>query len=168
MAAKKNEETKPEEEEEAPSGSKLPLITLLLLVINLGATGFVAYMALFPVVPPAPEPSQAMLDPTGIMPVGPLIELEPFLVNLNEEKSSRYLRMKVRLELRDQPKADLFEKAKPVLRSEVLAYLSNLTVADTMGADAKRKITEDLLSTFNDRLGRDSAQRLFLEEFVVQ
>lgn len=167
MAAKKAEEKKPEEQ--APSsGSKLPLITLLMVVVNLAATGFVAYMALFPVPPPPPPQSDVPEDPTGIMPMGPLVALEPFLVNLNEPENARYLRMKMRIELADQPKADLFERAMPVLRSELLAYLSELTVKDTMGAEAKAKITGDMLGRINERLGEDSAKRLFFEEFVVQ
>lgn len=169
MAAKKKEEEK--KTEEAPSGgggSKLTLILLVLMVVNLGATGFTAFMSLNPVPAPAPEKNEEPADPTGVIPVGPLIELEPFLVNLNETDSSRYLRMKLRVEVADQPIADRFDRAMPVLRSELLAYLSSLSVKDTLGFEAKEAITTNVLEKLNERLGPHSARRIFIEEFVVQ
>ncbi|GEM_PF-2114877 len=166
MAAKKDDKA-PAEDAPEPSGSKLPLLTFVLLVLNLGATGFVAYMALFPVAPPAPPPPPPAADEKNSL-VGPLVDLEAFLVNLNEEKSSSYLRTKLQLEVEDQATADMVEKAKPILRSELLGYLSSLTVAETRGAEAKEKINADVLKLINDRIGSAKAKRLFFTEFVVQ
>lgn len=167
MAAKKEEKTPAEEAPEA-SGPKLPLLTFVFLLLNLGATGFVAYMSLFPVAPPEPPPPVEEVEENTAVVVGPLVDLDAFLVNLNEEKASRYLRTKIQLEVEDQLTADLLERAKPILRSELLAYLSSLTVADTLGSEAKSKITQEVLNRVNARVGENKAKRLFFTEFVVQ
>lgn len=166
MAAKKDDKKAAEEEEEESSGSKLPFITLIMVVLNLGATGFLTYMALFP-VPPPPAP-EALAAASASPLVGPLVGFQPFLVNLNEEKKSHYLRTKMQLEVIDVPTAEMVEQAKPILRSEILAYLSSLSVADTRGAEAKQKITEAMLEAINERIGKGKAKRLFFTEFVVQ
>ncbi len=167
MAAKKNDKNAAAEEEEEESGSKLPLITLIVMVLNLGATGFVAYMAMFPVAPP-PGPAAAGPAAAPAPLVGPLVGFQPFLVNLNEKKKSHYLRTKMQLEVIDEATAEMVEQAKPILRSEILAYLSSLSVADTRGAQAKEQITNALLEAIAERIGKGKAKRLFFTEFVVQ
>ena len=166
MAAKK-EEKKPEEPG-APTPSKLPLITLILVGLNLPATGFVAFMALNPVVPPPPEPPPPgpADDPLAVW--GPTVDLDTFVVNLNEPTSSRYLRARIQVELADEKASERFERLRPVLRNELLGYLSNLTVEQTLGAEAKETIRSDLMKGITDKVGEDQVKGLFFSEFVVQ
>lgn len=167
MAAKKDDKKQDADEGEAKP-SKLPLIMLVLLVLNMGGTGFVAFMALNPLPPPPPpeEERGPEEDPTIVW--GPTVEMDPFVVNLNEPTSSRYLRTQIKMEMIDQKAADRFGRAVPVIRNELLAYLSSLTVEDTLGMEAKERIRTDLVSKITTTLGEDQVKRLFFAEFVVQ
>ena len=167
MAAKK-EEKKPDAEGAEPPKSKLPLIILIMVVLNMAGTGFVAFMAMNPVAPPPPPEAERgpELDPTVIW--GPTVEMDPFVVNLNEPTSSRYLRTQIQMEMADQKAADRFGRAIPVIRNELLAYLSSLTVEDTLGMEAKERIRTHLVTKIGETLGEDQVKRLFFTEFVVQ
>jgi flagellar FliL protein len=166
MAAKK-EEKKPEDQG-PPSPSKLPLVILILVALNMGGTGFVAYMAMNPKAPPPPEapPPGPADDPLAVW--GPTVDLDSFVVNLNEPTSTRYLRCRIQVELADDKASERFERMRPVLRNELLGYLSNLTVEQTLGSQAKETIRSDLMARITEKLGPEHVKRLFFSEFVVQ
>ena len=166
MAAKK-EDKKPEEQGPPPT-SKVPLIILILVVLNLGATGFVTYMTMNPLPPPVPEepPPGPAEDPLAVW--GPTVDLDTFVVNLNEPTSSRYLRARIQVELADDKASERFDRLRPVLRNELLSYLSNLTVEQTLGSQAKEAIRTDLMARITEKVGEDQVRRLFFSEFVVQ
>ena len=53
--------------------------------------------------------------------------------------------MTVQLELVTENDAETIEKTKQIMRDAILSYLSGLHVKDTLGADAKDKIREELM-----------------------
>jgi flagellar basal body-associated protein FliL len=139
------------------------VLTLILIVLNLGGTGFVAFKVLKPqhvVVEPAPP---APKDEGGI--VAPL---EPFVVNLNETGSSRYLKASFEVEVAGKPAAEELEHQKRAVRDDILRYLSGLTVQDTQGEANKAKIQEAVIARIEKQLGNAKVKRLFFTEFVVQ
>ncbi len=152
-----------------PSGEKKggggggSLLTLLLVVLNLGATGFVAYKSLKPphvvmeATPPPPKDEAGVVAP-----------LDPFVVNLNEPGSSRYLKATFEVEVAGKPAADELDHQKRAVRDDVLRYLSGLTVADTAGEANKAKIQESVIARIDKQLGGGKVKRLFFTEFVVQ
>lgn len=154
---------------EAPAGAaaKPNKAMLGLLVLNLAATGFVVFklMTAHPAeavasahTPPPPATSEV---------VGPVVGLEPFVVNLDEPGTSRYLKCTIQLEL--VPKAEeTLARSKELVRDAVLSYLSGLHVKDTLGAEAKDKIRQELLARITKLLGPDKVRRMFFQDFMVQ
>ena len=146
-----------------PPTPLLVKLTFLLVVINLGGTGYAAFRKPEPVIvqaAPAPPP---MNEP------GPMADLDPFIVNLNEPESPRYLKTKFAVELKNEDSKALFERSKPAIRDGVLRYLSSLTVADTLGADSKRNIREAVLAVVREQMGdKDQVRGVYFSEFVVQ
>lgn len=163
----------PPEEEGAkpakPPGPKTPKIVLLLLLINLGGTGFNAFQGMqqaqaahAPVKGEHGEAEAKKDEP------GPVLPLDPFIVNLNEKDASRYLKASFELEVSDGEVAKVLEKQKRPVRDDILRYLSSLTVADTQGEDGKAKIQQEVVKRLDARLGAGKVKRMFFVEFMVQ
>jgi flagellar basal body-associated protein FliL len=155
------------EGEGAPKPAKpgLPMPVLGLLVLNLAATGFVAMKVMNP--PPihiAKEKAESSHDKPG-----PVYTMEPFVVNLNEATSSRFLKAAFELEVVDESTMKALETQKRAVRDEVLRYLSGLTVADTLGEDNKSKIQDTLVARIDKTLGgHKMVRKMYFSEFMVQ
>jgi len=151
-----------------PPAAKSSKAMLGLLLLNLGATGFVVFKLL--TAQPAEAAPIAAAHPAHEATAeitGPVISLDPFVVNLDEPGTSRYLKITIQLEL--APKAEeSLAKSKELVRDSVLSYLSGLHLKDTLGAEAKDKIRKDLLARLGKLIGPDKLRRMFFQDFVVQ
>ncbi|HMG57360.1 MAG TPA: flagellar basal body-associated FliL family protein [Kofleriaceae bacterium] len=150
-----------------PPAARSSKAMLGLLVMNLAGTGFVAFK-LLTAHPAEAAVAHAAAAPAKVVEVrGPIVGLDPFVVNLDEPGTSRYLKCTLQVEL--APKAeDELAKAKEPVRDAVLSYLSGLHLKDTLGAEAKEKIRKDLLERLSKLLGPDKVRRVFFQDFMVQ
>jgi flagellar protein FliL len=100
--------------------------------------------------------------------LGQVVALEGFIVNLNESRSTRYLKTTFSVELDETKDAELKER-KDVVRDTVITYLSGLTTDDVRGSETKPLIRDDLLRLINEALGNPKGVRsVRFTEFVVQ
>lgn len=158
-----------EEKPAAPPGPKPPKIVLILLALNLGATGFTTFKVVTAPPPQAAEHHEkAEPEPVGPEVSGPVIQLDPFVVNLDEPGSSRYVKVTVQVELAKHDAEEPIEKSKQLIRDMFLSHLSGLKLADCLGATAKDKLREDLMKMLVSVVGPSKVRRLFFSEFVVQ
>lgn len=161
----------PAPDADAPAGpSKAPIIAVVaLLAVNLLGTGFIAVKVMKGGGGghgPAKEATEE--KPKEKLP-GPVVTLDTFVVNLNEPGSSRYLKCTIELEVEDPVAQKEIEEQRRLIRDEILSYLSNLTVKDTMGEAGKSKIKDDLLERSDKAVGgKEKVKHLFFTEFVVQ
>jgi flagellar FliL protein len=154
--------------EPPPVAAKSSKAVLGLLVLNLGASGFAVFKLLtaHPAEAAAPAAHHgAEVSTTEI--TGPVAELPPFVVNLDEPGTSRYLKVTLQLEL--FPAAEhVLDKSKQLIRDAILNHLSGLHIKDTLGAEAKEKIRGDLMAKVTKLIGPEKIRRLFFQDFVVQ
>ena len=150
------------------SGGKTSKVVLALLVLNLGASGFGTFK-LATAKPPEAAPVHETAAPNPNAEVtGPVTAMDPFVVNLDEPGNARYLKVTLQLELASAEAAEQAEKSKQLVRDAILSLLSGLHVKDTLGAEAKEKIRNDVLAKIEKVLGPARARRVFFQEFVVQ
>lgn len=138
-----------------------------LLVLNVATTGLVAFKVL--TAPPA-QAATAQAAPAAPMSAevtGPVIALDPFVVSLDEPSTSRYLELTLEIELRSHG-GDAFTRSKQRVRDTVLSYLSGLHLEDTLGAEARDEIRQDLMAKLGELVGQDRIRRMFFQDFVVQ
>ena len=140
--------------------SKMPM---MLALVNLLATGGVGFLVF----------SSAGAGAEAADPVDPdvppiVIPLEPFVVNLNEPTSSRYLKATLEIEVHGEKRQETFEIKKRAIRSDVLRYLSGLAIDKTVGEENKVTIRDELTARVEAIMGEDSLAGLYLTEFVVQ
>lgn len=165
-----DEETPASEVPAGPPAPKSPKAVLGLLAANFAVSGFIAFKVLTMTAAahaaPAHEPEHA--EPTSREVKGSLVALDPFVVNLDEPGSPRYLKVSLQAEVRQEDDAKVFEKNKVVIHDEVLGYLSGLHVAQTLGTENKDKIRTDLAERMGKVIGADRVRRIVFTEFVVQ
>ena len=139
---------------------------LALLVLNLGATGF----GVFTLMTRHAEAAKEIIveKPKTLEVTGPVVSLDPFVVNLDEPGSARYLKISLEVEV-ITPEAELdITKSKQVIRDAILSHLSGLKLKDTLGATAKDTLRTALLEKVEAVIGPGKVRRMFFQEFVVQ
>jgi flagellar FliL protein len=153
---------------EKPSGGKTSKIVLVLLVLNLGASGFSTFKLATATAQPAAEAHEESTPSTSSEVTGPVVALEPFVVNLDEPGQSRYVKVTLQVELVGKDDEHVLEKSKLAIRDMILSHLSGLKLADTLGAAAKDKLRTDLMAKLEVIVGPHKVRRMFFQEFVVQ
>lgn len=163
-------EDKEKDKKPASPAGKTPKIVLALLALNLGASGFATFKLVTAAeAAPAHGEKEKELPPGPVNKIeGPVVPLDPFVVNLDEPGTSRYLKVTIQLELHDHESEEHLEHSKQLVRDSILSYLSGLTVKDTLGSEAKEKIRKDMIASMDKLLGEGRVRRIFLSEFVVQ
>ena len=148
-----------------PPGSKLTLVMAGLLVLNLGATGFLAVRSL----KQQAHAEKAEHEKEGGETVaGPTVAIDSFVVNLKEPGSDRYLKVALEAEMADAAAATKLTASKSATRDELIRYLSSLSVADTVGGEAKEKILAGVKERIEKLVGAGKLRKIFITEFVVQ
>jgi len=162
------ENGKAENEEKPKKKSKLLLFIILGVVILLAAGGgFFAYTTFFAA---KPEVAQQFADiPTDLPdPVGEIITLEPFVVNLADPKGKRYLKLKLSLETDSLEAGERVLKIAPKLRDIVIMMLTSLAFEEVMTPEGKLRIRDELIERFNRAARPDKIRNIYFSEFVVQ
>ena len=148
--------------------AKTPLPVMLMLALNLGASGFGVFKLLHLPQAEAAKAAVAEKKPPTKEITGPVVPLDAFVVNLDEPGTSRYLKITLQLELVDAAAEEILDKSKQVIRDEVLRHLSGLKLADTLGVKAKDTLRDELMKIIEDVVGPNKIRRMFFQEFVVQ
>lgn len=163
------------EEAQAPEGSdepkkkskKMLFVILGVVLLLLGGGGFFAYtMLLAPKEPPVPVmPVQEGEVPD---PVGEIVTLDPFVVNLADPQGKRYLKVKISLEVETVEAAERVQKIAPKLRDIVIMMLTSLSFEEVMTPEGKLRIRDELLERFARAIRPDKISNIYFSEFVVQ
>jgi flagellar basal body-associated protein FliL len=102
------------------------------------------------------------------------IDFGESLVNLDDARLNRYLRVKITLQVdKNQETAisELIESRKIVLKNWLLGYLSDRDMQDIRGAAGQNRLRREIHSYFNATLfpdGYDRIHDVLFEEFNVQ
>lgn len=166
MASDKNDGLDPELQ---PKKKSSTLMVVLVGVIALAAGGGGAFFMLKKKAHAAEGPHGAAgAGETGAA-LGKLVTLDSFIVNLNESKSTRYLKVTFAAELASDELESRLKERKEVVRDRVITYLSGLTVDEVRGSETKEAIREMVAKRLNEALGRkDGVRSVLFTEFVVQ
>jgi flagellar FliL protein len=100
--------------------------------------------------------------------MGPLVEFESMVVNLEAPTTDRYLKLTFQLELRDPEGAEHVTTRMPAYRHAVLMYLTSLSIEDVQGAEHAVAVRDHLLELTRETLGRRTVTHVYLTEYLVQ
>ena len=99
---------------------------------------------------------------------GPSLEyFDPFVVNLDDPKGNRYLKVKIVLEFESSLRADS-SRLKSMYRDKVISTITKLKFNDVLTSKGKTKMRDDLLDQAIKLFSDYRVNNLYFEEFVVQ
>ena len=150
-----------EDQEEKPKKSKLKLIIIGVIVLLLGAGGFLGYSK----YKKANEKENEKEDQMSI-----IIPMKSFVVNLFDKKGigKRYLKITTGVEVGKEEDKLKVENHITQLRDTVLILLSSQTMKDINTIEGKLELKNEILLRMNQILGEKTVRRIFFTEFVVQ
>ena len=157
----REKEMPPEIVEEAPPTPKGKLKKIILLavvaVVLLGGGAF-AYLAFFD--DPAPGKQEHADKAT--------MALEPFLVNLADKDSRRYLKVKIDLEVNNEKALKELEKYMPRIRDELIFLLSSKSYQDIATPEGKHQLKKEIMTRLAATPTGKKISGAFFTEFVAQ
>jgi len=113
-------------------------------------------------------------EDTIFLPFGEPGKDQSVVVNLDEGRMSRYLRIAITLQIpksQEEPLKKLIEAKKIVLRNWLLSKISDLDLDDIRGAAGQNRLRREIREQFNTVLcpdGYDQIYDVLFEEFNVQ
>jgi len=160
------------------SGGLLPIINLVLLVLVLAVGGFIAWkMMAMESNAPEEEVNQAQIEETKIPeaemedPDSPpvFMEIEDITVNLADAEVSRFLRAKIKLEVRNEEAQVKIDANMVKVMDLVITELSSKTFDDIRTPQGKYALKEDLTYRLNKLIGGGKpVKNLYFTDFVSQ
>ena len=156
-AAPANDQTKPKR-----SLKKILMLAIVGLLLIGGGLG--AYLFLSDDAPAAKE-AQASHGPSKHAVTMPL---DPFLVNLADKESRRYLKLKVELEVDSEGDAKELEKSLPRIRDALILLLSSKTYLDLSTYEGKQQLKQEIRQRVTALPGGGKISEVFFTEFVAQ
>lgn len=100
--------------------------------------------------------------------IGPIHELETFIVNLADDGGGRYLRVTMNLELKDKDTVALVQERLSLIRNGVLMLLPSKKYVDIASIEGKTALRAELVERMNSFLKPDSVANVYFTEFVIQ
>jgi flagellar protein FliL len=147
--------------------SKRSIIKILIMgflgLLFIGG-GLVAYV-LVTDEPPVGQEAQA-----GQVPLDHRVTmaLDPFLVNLADRESRRYLKLKVELEVDSEGSQEELKKFLPHIRDGLILLLSSKTYLDLATVEGKQQLKEEIKKRVSALPGGKKVSNVFFTEFVAQ
>ena len=136
--------------------ARMPMILALLVGVLLGVGGT---MGVQTIVLPALTKSTEAVDVQQEKPVGPLVDIGEFTVNL---QGGSFLKTTLTVEGTDE-KADVLLKSKVAfLKDRVNTVLSNKSLVDVQTPVAREKLRKELISSLNEVADNKITDVLFL------
>lgn len=153
--------------EATPKRSRLFTVLLLLgVALLLLSGGGLAYLMLtddHPAAgPPASVKEEAKAGP------GATMSLEPFLINLADQETRRYLKIKVELGVDQDKTIKELEKVLPRIRDAFILLLGSKTYKDVATPEGKLRLKEELLQQLAQIPGGKKVREVYFTEFVAQ
>ena len=147
--------------EEKPKSKLIPML-ILVNVLVLGGFGLYMWMTSSSGEQDAQEAAQPE-------PMGPIVPLKGFTVNLNDRKGTKYLKLVISVELKDAALNEVVVERDAIMRHNANIYLASLKTHDVQGPENQLNIAENLKKRLNDAIGlKDGIKQVLLTEIRWQ
>ena len=151
-------------------GSKMKLIIIIVavLVVLIGiGVGVFLFMGGEEEEKLSPEQEQAELEKQARA-VGPMVNIETFIVNIIDDEESRYLKASITVEV-NTPEATMeIAQRMPQIKDAILLLVGNKTYGELRDLQGKIQLRAELLNKINSILLNGKVKRIYFTDFVVQ
>ncbi len=101
-------------------------------------------------------------------PLGPLVAMEDFVVNIMHKDSTRFLKIGITLEVEDKKSTEALKKRMPQVADAVLLLAGNKRYQEIKDLQGKMQLKADLLAKIQGLTGQGTVTNLYFTDFVVQ
>jgi flagellar FliL protein len=101
-------------------------------------------------------------------PLGKIVPLEPFVVNISDRERDRFLKLKTEIELSSAEVAVELEQRLPQIRDLIISLLGAKSFDEVRSIEGKNFLREEMLLRINSLLVTGKAKAIYFTEFVVQ
>jgi flagellar FliL protein len=151
-------------EETKPKRSIKKILIMAVIGLFLAGGGLVAYIL---VVDEPPEGQEAHASQVSVHD-RVIMTLEPFLVNLADKESRRYLKLKVALEVDSEETEKELEKFQPRIRDTLILLLSSKTYLDLSSLEGKQQLKQEIKQRIAALPNGRKVSDVFFTDFVAQ
>jgi flagellar FliL protein len=154
------------------------VIVLLSNAIGAGATWFFVRRTMAAVVAPGAEGKEGTakegkgaVDMAEVLGRSAVVPLEPFVVNLADSDTARYLRVKISLMVDDKSKLKEIEENQALqlkVRDVILQTLTRKTSQDLINDDGKKKLRKEIQDEVGPFFKEPKLNDVMFTEFVIQ
>jgi flagellar FliL protein len=99
---------------------------------------------------------------------GMMWAMDPFIVNLADNSSERYLKVAMQFEVAGQKDPKALDELKPKLRDSILDILTAKSSGELMDINGKQRLRDDIVIKLNSLLSTGKVKRVYFTEFVIQ
>jgi flagellar FliL protein len=166
----------------APKGDKLGLLVLLLALLNTGAVAGMGFLflqvlgrithmedqtkALETKLAEEKKPPKSAVGKEFIpQELGVLYPLDAFLVNITSDRGSRFLQMKLEMELDAPALEDEIALKRPAIRDAIIVLLTSRNYAELRDPKGMRKLRVDLVRAVNNLLKSGQVKEIYFTQF---
>lgn len=161
---------KEKETQEKPKKTKNKIFLFgipVLLILILGGGAGAYYLGVFNGNPPRSTDSKGN-ETQEVQTLGPLVEMEDFVVNITHKDSTRFLKIGVTLEVQDEKSVEALKKRMPQVTDAVLLLAGNKRFEEIQDLQGKMQLKADLLARVKGLVGQGTITNLYFTDFVVQ
>ncbi len=142
------------------------------MVVVLIIGGAAAWFFLKP-DPPTPEELDPGLkvpvpDLTQTTEIGPMVNIEEFVVNIISGDTPHYVKASLTVEVSGEGVQNEVEQRMPQVRDAVLLLIGNKTYEELQDLQGKRQLKAELTSKINSFLQTGKVRAIYFTNFVVQ
>ena len=143
---------------------------LLIFMIGMGGGLFLMWNKLSAITVQANAGNGDKSNQEAILenPLGPIVSLDTFIVNLADKGGKRYLRLTMDLELDNPELESEIQKRMPQVRDSILMILPSKHFADISSVEGKIALRDEILVGLNGFLLQGQVSKIYFKEFVVQ
>lgn len=164
-------EKKTDEKTEEKKGGMMKIIIIavvaILLLVGVGVGAYLMGAGSSDKKEPEKASSESTKE-TTVQPVGPMVAMDDFIVNILDTEGTRYLKASMTLELANPESSAEVEERKAQIRDAILLYLSSKTFDEIRDLQGKLQLRADLIGRINGLLTTAKVKTIYFTDFVVQ
>lgn len=146
------------------------IIGSVVLILLLGG-GFGAwYLMKAKPVPAAPSPEELVPVPAlnQQSQIGPMVNIDEFIVNIISGDSAHYVKASITVELTNEAVQGEVQQRMPQMRDAILMLVGNKTFEELQDLQGKKQLKAELQSRINSFLQTGKVTSVYFTNFVVQ
>ena len=170
-----------EEQQQSSGGGKGKIIAIIIIVLLLLIAGLVVAFMFLTQTPEesaqaaagnsnAPQNQANVMGETNAryLRIGPIFQLDTFIVNLLSQGGRRYLKINIGLEMTTANLENELNAKRALVRDIIIGILTSKSPEDISTTRGKDKMKEEIVQRLNENLVDGKIRNVFISDMAIQ